>query len=181
MAPAEPVRPRSQLLDRRGRRSAPPLSAPPSARRAWTAVLSPDGVALSVGSCGRAYSCSASAAVSKKPPAGVVELLHDHLEQLLGTGQPGRSRVDRRQPYRSKGEGAHSPPGCRQLRQRRHRERCAAAGRLASAICQRYSAASVATANQSGRPKIIAACTSASTSNPFQAATTLSSRPGRER
>ena len=98
----------------------------------------------------------------EESPIGVVELLHDHLEQLLRAGQPERRCVDRCQPYGSKGKG------------------CVV---LQNAECFANTAIARGPAEPTVAPVQLPDVLGGLSRDlyPFQAATTLSSRPGRER
>ena len=109
-----------------------------------------------------------------RSPVG--ELVSDHRDQLLRRA-PARPGPRSRPPAgRRPGPAPRSPPAIPGASRPPRRGTSGAAGRPPSAAARPARRPRPPTASQSGRSKTIAACTRESTSQPFQAATTLSSR-----
>ena len=102
-ARAPPARP--------GRRTGLPVSSAISAR-ACIAALSPDGVALSVGSCGPGVELLGVGRACRRTPSPRRRTAPGRTaEQRLGPVEPGRVAVRGRQPHDTPGPARRSPPG----------------------------------------------------------------------
>ena len=148
-------------------------SAPAAADR-------PDGVALSVGSCGAPRrAASASSAVSKNPPSPSPKCASTTSSSAPARpsqrGVAGHGVAARAGPRPRR----RSPRGPRRARRRRRRGTPGAAGRPTRCTSTSRSAARHAPPRPGpgGRSRAPASA-SAATASPFQAATTLSSRAG---